>query len=140
MIDEIRSYFKQVVKEIDPSLKQHDQYFISDDIPDSRLENTYFLKFGALSTDRDDESITGQMPITLEFWKNGYNETLENLDKAYCTAIDIQSTAMNQRRIIADSYIKSVLGTSISPSPVLDNDNLGKFSLEFTVTVKHKPI
>ena len=48
MIDEIRSYFKSVIQEVDPDLSQHEEYFTSENISDSQLEDTYFLPWKSL--------------------------------------------------------------------------------------------
>lgn len=138
MIDEIRTYFKSVISEVDSDLKQHNQYFTSENIADSNLEDRYFIQFGALSTERQDTDMVGSVAVSLFIWKNGYNDIIENLDTAYCNAIEIQAKLMNQANVDQTEFIKSVVGNSITPEAVTDNDNLARFSLEFTVTTGYK--
>lgn len=135
MISDIRSYFKAVINEVDPDLLEHEEYFISNDISDTNKEERYFISMGEILTERQDSNMVGTMTVTIEFWKNGYNNIIENIDEAYCKAIDIQAKSMDQARIDQVDYIKSVVGNSITPAPVEDNDNLASFNLQFTVTV-----
>ena len=140
MIAEIRSYFKSVINEVDSDLKQHDRYFISDDIADTNKEDRYHLLIGTLSTERSDATMAGTFDVSLKFWKNGNNDELERLDLAYSNAIEMQTKLMDQVRISQTEFMKSVRGTSIEPRVVLDNDNLAEFDLLFTVTVGYKSI
>lgn len=138
MINEIRSYFKGIINEVDPDLKQHEQYFTDENIADTILEDRYFILMGTLSTERQDTDMVGSLPVTISVYKNGYNDIIENLDNAYCNAIEIQAKSMDQTRIDQTEFVKSVVGVSVTPVAVADNDNLAKYSLEFTVTTGYK--
>lgn len=138
MINEIRSYFKSVINEVDSDLKQHDRYFISDDIADTRLEDTYHLFIGNITTNRQDTDMNGTVNVTLKFWKNGNNDELNRIDTAYCNAIEMQLKLMDQSRLSQDDYIKSVVGTNIDVKPDESNDNLAQFELQFSITVGYK--
>ena len=134
MINDIRNYFKTIISEVDSDLEEHQEYFVNNNIDDNNKEETYFITMGPMEIERVDSNMTGTMAVSIEIWKNGYNNIIENLDEAYCKSIDIQAKAMDQSRIDQTSYIKSVVGESITPSPVEDNDNLASFVLQFTVT------
>jgi len=138
MIDEIRAYFKSVINEVDTDLKEHNEYFTSENIPDTNLEDKFFIQFGTLSTERQDSDMIGNIPVSISIWKKGYTDIINKLDSAYCNAIEIQAKCMDQARIEQTEFMKSVVGNSISPESVADNDNLAKFSLEFTVTTGYK--
>ena len=140
MIPEIRAYFKSVIKEVDSDLKQHDRYFISNDIADSNLEDRYHLLIGALNTNRQDSDMNGTVSVILKFWKNGNNDELNRIDAAYCNAIEMQLKLMDQSRITQDDFIKSVIGSTIDPKAEENNDNLAEFELQFIVTVGYKSI
>lgn len=138
MIQEIRSYFKAVINEVDSDLKEHKEYFTSENVSDTRLEDTYFLQFGALTTERQDSDMIGTFDVLVRVWKNGNNDVIEKLDDAYCKAIEIQAKLMDQSRFNQLDFIKSVVGVSITPQAVVDNDNLAQFDLQFTVTTGYK--
>jgi hypothetical protein len=140
MISEIRTYFKDTIAEVDSDLRQHKEYFTSANISDTKLEDTYFLQIGNLSSDYEDSSVNGSFAVLLEIYKNGNKDIIERVDDAYCKAIEIQAKLMNQNRVDQLSYMKSVVGLSIDPTPVENNDNLAKFSLQFTVMVKYNAI
>jgi hypothetical protein len=137
MIQEIRKYFDDVVREIDPDLRVHRQAKSSNLIADTTLENSYMLDIGNLESSREDTTINGFFTVTLSLWKNGYNNPIENYDKAYCKAIDIQTLAMLQSNIDQTESIKSVVSGGISTELEQDNDNLYKFTIQFSVRVDY---
>jgi hypothetical protein len=90
MINEIRSYIKGVVYECDPDLKMHDEYFVSDNISDNKLE---------------------VIPITIDLFYKGKNDVIEKFDTAYSSSINIQAALIDKRRINQLSYMKSLEST-----------------------------
>ena len=82
--------------------------------------------------------MNGTFAITLKFWKNGNNDEIENIDKAYCNAIEMQAKLMDQNRLTQLEFMKSVVGSFIELRPVLSNDNLAEIELQFIVTVGYK--
>lgn len=140
MISEIRSYFKSVINEVDSDLREHDRYFISDDIASTTKEDDYHLFIGILNTNRQDIDMNGGFAVTLKFWKNGKNEELEKFDLAYSNAIEMQTKLMDQTRIDQLKFMKSVVGSTVEPKAGLNNDNLAEFELQFIVTVGYKSI
>jgi hypothetical protein len=137
MIQEIRKYFSDVISEIDPDLRAHSQAKSSSLIPDTTLENSYMLDIGNLDSSREDTTINGFFTVILSLWKNGYNNPIENYDKAYCKAIDIQALAMLQSNIDQTESIKSVVSGGITTELEQDNDNLYKFTIQFSVRVDY---
>lgn len=138
MIQEIRSYFKSVINEVDSELREHKQYFTSENIADTILEDSYYIQIGAMITERQDSSMAGSFDVLVRLWKNGGREIIDNLDNAYCKAIEIQAKLMDQTRISQNEFIKSVVGTSITPLAGASNDNLAQFDLQFTVTTGYQ--
>jgi hypothetical protein len=138
MINEIRSYFKSVITEVDSDLKQHSRYFISNDIADTRLEDTYHLFIGNMTTNRQDTDMIGTVNVGLKFWKNGNNDEINRIDTAYCNAIEMQLKLMDQTRLSQNDFMKSVVGINIEVRPDESNDNLAEFELQFIITVGYK--
>tara|TARA_R110000787_G_scaffold90544_1_gene191071 strand:- start:345 stop:770 length:426 start_codon:yes stop_codon:yes gene_type:complete len=137
MINEIRTYFKSVIKEVEPDLKEHKEYYTSSNIPDSKIEDTYFLKIGNMSGQRIDNNYTATFDVTLEIWKNGDKDIITKLDKAYCNAIEIMTNLQDQRRLTQLEFMKEVSGVSIENEAIESNDNAGKFTLNFNVLVSY---
>ena len=137
MISDIRNYFRAVIFEIDSDMDEHEQIFVSDNIPNTRLDETYTLFIGDMSIEREDTSINGEVTVSLEIYKKGYNDIIDNFDEAYCKAIDIHALAMNQTRLDQTGFIKSVVATSVIPESIEDDDKSSKFTIQFIVTVKY---
>lgn len=133
MIASIRSYFRGVVDIVDSDLKEHDQPVISDDIGATVLQDTYYLNIGTTAIERLDIVNENSTDVTLEIYKNGYNNELENYDNAYCKALDILRTAISQDTISQDTMIKAVEASGVTPETIETNDNAYKFSIQFTV-------
>lgn len=135
MITDIRDYFRQVVNEVDSDLKEHSDPVISDNIADSIIQDSYFINIGDLSSERVDSTIDGTFSVVVELYQNGYNKPIENYDAAYCKAIDVQALAMKQSRIDQTGKLKAVESTGINVETINTNDNLYKFTIQFTVRV-----
>lgn len=133
MITTIRDYIKGVIQEIDSDLKQHDEYFDVDNIPDTKLEDTYLLQFGSFSSTRVNTSYQAVLPVTISFWKNGGTDTINKMDMSFCNAIEMMREMQDQTRIDQADWIKSVVGVAITPQPSDNNENLARFDLEINV-------
>jgi hypothetical protein len=138
MIQEIRSHFTSAIKAVDGDLKAHKEYFTSENVADSNVENTYFLRIGEMSNQLADSDYSAAFDVTVEIWKNGRNNIIESLDKAYCNAIEILTKAQDQKLIDQLTFIKGVVGTSITPEAIESNDNAAKYTLQFVVTVGYR--
>lgn len=138
MITEIRTYLSGIVLEVDSELTEHQQYFTSENIADTRLENTFFIQFGDLTTARQDTNMTATIAVSITIWKNGYKEVLATLDHAYENAVEITAKAMAQSRIDQTEFIKAVEGTTITPAAVGENNNLASYTISFEVTAGYK--
>jgi len=132
MIVEIRDYFRAAISEIDNDLIEHNQPIL-DDIADTILEDSYTITIGNLSSTRIDTTIDGEFDVTIDLFKNGYNDPITNYDLGYCKAIDIQAYSMNQKLIDQTTALKSVISSGISVSTVESNDNLFRYTIQFTV-------
>lgn len=135
MIIDIRDYFREVVSEVDSDLKEHSDPVISNNIADSIIQDSYFINIGDLSSNRVDSTIDGEFSVVVELYQNGYNKPIENYDDAYCKAIDVQALAMKQSRIDQTGKLKAVESTGINVETINTNDNLYKFTIQFTVRV-----
>jgi hypothetical protein len=137
MIAEIRDYFRGVITTVDSDLKEHEQPLISDNIADTVIQDSYFVLIGDMSSERVDSTIDSNISVTVELYKNGYTDPVDNYDIGYCKAIDVQALAMKQDRISQLTSLKSVVSTGISTETINTNDNLFKYSIQFTVTVSY---
>lgn len=139
MISNIRSYFNKTIKSIDSDLNPV-KFALSGKLPDNNIEDTFTVIFGDASSDLIDTTIDSLIPVTVEFWKNGYTKEIENFDKSYCKAVDIQARALNKRLIADHGGIEGVFSSGISVESDSTNDNLFKFTIQFTVKVSYKDI
>lgn len=135
MIANIRSYINKSVKSIDSDLKPA-KFALVGEIADTKLEDTFEVIFGSMSSQRNDTDITSTIPVTVNIYKNGYNDEIALFDKYYCKAIDIQARAMNQK-LFHVYEIEDVISSGIEVETVLTNDNLYKFSIQFTIRTSY---
>lgn len=136
MIDEIRSYFKGVVRSENSDLKANDKP-LTEEIADTVIENTYHLQIGSMSSVLLDTSIESDISVELSIYKAGDSEPIDDYDKAYCEAINIQARAMFKPYISQQNYIKNVTSSGIDIESINNNDNMYKYSIQFTVTVDY---
>lgn len=134
MIAEIRSYFKSVVKEENKDLRAISNP-ITDEMADTVIEDSFFIGIGNMSTALLDTTIQSDIAVILNIYRAGDSDSEDNYDDAYCEAIDIQANAMFKENIGKTINIKNVISSGIEIETINNNDNMFKFSIQFTVTV-----
>ncbi len=137
MIEEIRSYFNATAKNENSDLRPSDKP-TTDEIADTIIEDTFFLEIGTMTSILLDTSIESEIAVNLSIYKAGDVDAVDDYDKAYCEAINIQARAMYKPYISQQDYIKNVTSSGIVMESVNNNDNMYKFSIQFTVTVDYK--
>lgn len=138
MISEIRDYFKQVISEIDSDLKEHSSPVNSDNIDGLNIEDTYFISIGEMRSNREDTTILSEINVSVSVFESGLSDEINRYDSGYCKALDIQALSMYQGRISQTDFLKSVESNAILPETVDSNDNLYKFTIQFTVRLEYE--
>tara|TARA_R110002096_G_scaffold34017_3_gene97565 strand:- start:2614 stop:3036 length:423 start_codon:yes stop_codon:yes gene_type:complete len=137
MIANIREYINKSVRLIDSDLKPA-KFALIGNTADTKIENTFEVIFGSLSSEREEYTINSVIPLTVSIYKNGFKDETENFDKNYCKAIDIQSVTMDQALFRDHGGILDVESSGIEVETVLSNDNLFKYTIQFNIRVNYK--
>ena len=137
MIQEIRSYFDATAKNENSDLRASDKP-TTDEIADTVIEDTFFLEIGKMGSILLDSTIESEIDVTLSIYKAGDVDAIDDYDKGYCEAINIQARAMYKPYISQQNYIKNVTSSGIDVETINNNDNMYKYSIQFTVTVDYK--
>ena len=137
MIQEIRSYFNACARSENTNLRPSDKP-TTDEIADTVIEDTFFLEIGSMDSTLLDSTIESNISVTLSIYKSGDVDAIDDYDSGYCEAIGIQARAMYKPFISQQNYIKNVTSSGIEIESVNNNDNMYKFSIQFTVTVDYK--
>lgn len=138
MISEIRLYFKNVVKQVNPDFKMHRSPIEFNNIPESVIDYTYFLNISSMSSALVDTDIRSVLPVSVRFTKKGGSNEVESYDCGYEQALDIQSLAMKKESIDQSGIIKGITSNGIEVAPILDNDNSYSYTIQFEVTLSYK--
>jgi hypothetical protein len=138
MIDEIRSYFKGVIKSVDSDLRYDDRVGDEEKIGLSALNRTYKFYFGAMEPSIVDGTIQSLVPVTAIIYKKLGVDEPTDYDKAYCKAIHIHALAQEKSNYDQTGFIKNVECTSITPEPIDDDDKTYRFTLQFNVTIAYR--
>jgi hypothetical protein len=134
MIAEIRSYLKGVVRAENSDLKVISNP-VTDEMADTVLEDSFFIGIGNMTTALQDTTIMSDVAVIVNIYKAGDSDSIDDYDKGYCEAIDIQANAMFKENIDQTNSIKNVVSSGIEIETINNNDNMFKFSIQFTVTV-----
>jgi len=137
MISEIRTYLKNIVRFENKDLKTIKNP-VTDEMADTVLEDSFFIGIDNMSTTLNDTTIESEIAVTLSIYKAGDSEPIEDYDDAYCEAINIQARAMYKKNILQMDYIKNVTSSGIVIETINNNDNMFKFSIQFTITVTYE--
>lgn len=135
MIDEIRSYVKQTVYDVDSSLRWDGFVFGTDAVSTNNIENEFKMTVGDVTPALIDTTYRANVPVSITIYKALGNDQESAYNNLFCKAIDIIATAMDKTRISQDDYIKNVLGTTASPVPIEDNDNMMQVNIQLDLEV-----
>ena len=139
IITEIRDYINGKVKEVDSDLNFDGLVFGDEKIGLNQSDNTYKLVIGESVPTRLDSSYSSDISSEVWIYKAAQlNDRVNDFDDAYCKALDIASSIINQESITQDMFIKSISNSTLTPESVDDVDNVYRFRIQFTVTVYYK--
>jgi hypothetical protein len=137
MINEIRTYLKGVVKSENRDLRVISNP-VTDEMSDTVLEDSFFIGIQNTSSDLIDTTIESDITVVLSIYKAGDSDPVDDYDDAYCEAINIQANALYKKNILQMDYIKNVTSSGIVVETINNNDNMFKFSIQFTITVTYE--
>lgn len=137
MISEIRSYLKGVVRSENSDLKAIKHPTV-DDMADTVIEDSFFIGIENMSSELIDTTITSNVSVVLNIYKAGDHDATDDYDKAYCEAIDIQANAMFKKHVDSTENIINVTSSGIEVETINNNDNMFKFSIQFTIMITYR--
>ena len=130
MINEVRKYFQDRIREVNPDLSEHDNPF-DEHIPETIIEDTYIMKIGGIESNFINQTIEDSMSVEIKIYRSGENDILDNFYQFYQDAHMIRLCCIDPRTSRNGKYIKNVVCTKILPSKKEDNDNMIIYSLQF---------
>lgn len=134
MISDIRSYFKAKIKEVMPDIKEHNHPTSFDNIPDTRLEDWYFLGIKSTTTEQQHTTIIDTVEVEIKLFIDGNNNPMLRYDLGYCKAGEIRlNLTKRSNALSAVNPIKNIICNSITPENVSEDDNTFIFTLQFQV-------
>ena len=138
MIGVVRDYFRGVIATVDSDLREHDSVFVFNDIPENKINDTYFIFIGSMDSNRVDTSVSSTLKVDILLFKSGYNDAINNYDLAYDCAVGIQSTAMQAYRFDNEAYITDVRSIGIQVDTLSSNDNAFSYRIQFQVELAYQ--
>lgn len=134
MINEVRSYFKARIKQVNSDLVEHDNPF-NDQIAESIIDDVYLIKIGQIQSSFVNQTIEDTMPIQIVIYRHGENDILENYYDFYQEAHLIRLCCVDPKFSRNGGYIKNVICESFQGLQKDDNDNIIVYTLDFKVTL-----
>lgn len=138
MIGVVRDYFRGVIATVDSDLREHDSVFVFNDIPENKINDTYFIFIGSMDSNRVDTFVSSTLTVDILLFKSGYNDAINNYDLAYDCAVGIQSTAMQAYRFDNEAYITDVRSIGIQVDTLSSNDNAFSYRIQFQVELAYQ--
>ena len=133
MIKEIRQYIKESIACVDPNMKMDRQPLTNDTIPTTQIDSTYTITFGSVSLDRQDTSIEGVFPVSVQIFRKLGTNPNESFDTAFVKALSIYSTISDQERLFQSGYIKAINNVDLTANNVASDDNTAVFDMQFNM-------
>jgi len=138
IISEIRDYVKAKVESVDNDLDFDGFVFDTEKVGMTATDCTYKLVIGETTPTLLDSSYQADIDTQVWIYKASGNNQVEDFDDTYCKALEIASLIIDQRSIDQLNFIKSISNTAITPEPVVTNDNLFRYRIQFTTNVYYK--
>jgi hypothetical protein len=136
MIDEIRSYFKARIAEVDTELTEHDQPFIFNNIPLTNLDYYYSIQLGNLISGELDQTSLDRLKVNVQIFGLGLNCTNTYYDSIYNKALEIRCVVCKKENVLRNNdFIENINLVSLTPNALPTDNNGFYFDLEFEVTI-----
>ncbi len=136
MIDELRTFIKDTMKLVDPTLKWDGLVFDQDINSTNSINKEYKIIFGEVKPQRLDTDYRANIPCVVKMYRGTGNASIEkDYDYMFCQGIEFSALAMKQERLDQEGHLKNVSATSSFPIPVEDNDNMIQVSIELDLEV-----
>jgi hypothetical protein len=136
----VRSYLKQQIALENSKLEEHLDAFNVDNIPQTKIDKTYHINFGNISTTHDDNWIEDSMSATITIFKRGFSEPTKALDAIMDTANCIRLRVIDPKALMTDNILSAEI-LSVTPEPIDgSNDNTIKVSIEFNIRLTYQTL
>jgi hypothetical protein len=137
MIVKIRNFINTKILGVDSSLKEWKDVFNSENIPESIIDDSYHVSFGAASYTRDDQWIESDLPVEISLFKKGFRQVQDAHDAIYDKAILIN---LNLSDIASynSTFVRNYFPISITPEFYTSNDNLIIIKISARITTQLK--
>jgi hypothetical protein len=133
----VRAYFQDVMRAVDPSLKEWQDAFSIDNIPSTILDYAWHFALNPFSYSGTAHTcLTFRCPVTLSVCLKGYRAPKDAVDTAARLADSIVREATRPVRRLNQPQIKNVLPSTISIRELgQTNDNVVVLEIQFICTV-----
>jgi len=123
MISEIRTYIKDRISEVDPSLKEWTDVFNMENIPETIIDNAYHIKIGSMDIRRDDGVLNSEVDIEINLFKKGYRSPQDAHDELFDSSVLI-NLCLSDISKYNSTYVRDYNPEIIEPFFFSTNDNL----------------
>lgn len=139
-ISKVRTYLSNQIALIDSKMKQWDDAFGVDNIPNTLFSKVYHIDYGISSATKGQTTEILTIGATVTFLFKGERKTIETFDDAMEKVNNIALTIMSQESLAlfrdTDNFpIQSVARTSQVPQALNTNDNSILIPLELEMTI-----
>lgn len=134
MIADIRAYFDEQIKKVDPNLEPwKEDLFGNNDQSKPRAERYYNLAIGDNFNTRDGNSFWDNITVNLDLYSGEQRDLITAFDSLYDKAIDIKNCIINPEDYSDGFRFNDIEINSMIPQEQAENDNSLWIRLEFTV-------
>ena len=133
MISEIRDYFTNCIREVEPDFIADGQIFDTQVSGGLQLERSYTLIIGNSTVSKLDTSYARNFLVNLHIFSKSGTDKVQDHDDVYEKALDLSASLMCADRIDQLGFIKDVLENGVTREQLDGDDNSCKFQLEFNV-------
>lgn len=136
-LETLRPYFKDRMVVVDPELREWEDPFNLENIPNPELGSAYHIEIGDGSlVSFNQNCLVVMVPINLTAWVKGFRTPVEAVDSGHKKVEAIIKECCRHSKRLTQPFIKNVVPTgftveALSPT----NDNIAKLVTRFTCSV-----
>lgn len=132
MISEIRDFFDDKIKEIDPQLNAWSKdLFGNNDLNKAQADKFYNLIIGTTNIEKDGDGLFLSVSIQLDIYSSSKRDMVAIFDELYDKAYQIMDNIVHPKSY--QGIFSDVSGSSIEPIEENTNDNSIKMRIQFSL-------
>lgn len=137
IVSDIRTFLKNQVAFVDPSLKVNDSAFYDGDIGEGLIDRSYQVEINNITLTERTEVYQSDVDSVISIFGYGYRDEVDNYDNLLETALCIRDNCISLRKVFGSFTIIDSNSGGINAQNLPSDDNGFKIDINITLTIAY---